>query len=67
MRWIFDTLGGIWELARLGFITGFRFRGAYWRWRFHTAFGRGVPNSRWEMIRAVLAYARWIHRMRRGG
>ncbi len=66
MRWLLDTIGGIWELARLGWITGFRFRGPYWQWRMHTAFGRGMPATRGELVRSVLAYARWVHRMRRG-
>lgn len=65
MRLVLDTLGGLYELARLGVITGFRFRGAYWDWRLHTAFGRGYPASRAELVRSVLAYARWVHRMRR--
>jgi hypothetical protein len=66
MRHVLDTLGGLYELARLGVISGFRFRGPYWSWRLHTAFGRGYPASRGELIRSVLAYARWIYRMRRG-
>lgn len=65
MRWLIDTLGGVYELARLGAVSGFRFRGSYWRWRLHTAFGRGYPASRLELVRAVLAYGRWVHRMRR--
>ncbi len=62
-----ETLGGLWALLRLGVRSGFRFRGAYWHWRLHTAFGRGYPASRWEMARSVLAYARWMHRVRRLG
>lgn len=65
MRWLSDTLGGIYQLARLGVISGFRFNGPYWRWRLHTAFGRGYPRSRVELLRAVLDYGRWVHRMRR--
>lgn len=60
-----DTLGGVYELLRLAAITRFRFRGRYWRWRFETAFGRGLPASRGELIRRVLSYGRWMHRMRR--
>ncbi len=67
MRWLLDTIGGIYELARLGVITRFNFRGAYWRWRMETAFGQGMPESRWEIFRAVLNYGRWMRRMRRGG
>lgn len=62
-----EFLGGLCELARLAIITRFRFRGDYWSWRLHTAFGRGYPASRLELIRAVLAYGRWVFRMRRGG
>lgn len=64
---IIETLGGLYELARLGVITRFRFRGDYWSWRLHTAFGRGYPSSRLELVRSVLAYGRWVFRMRRGG
>lgn len=66
MRHLLDTLGGLYELARLGVLTRFRFRGPYWTWRMHTAFGRGYPASRLELVRSILAYARWMHRTRRG-
>lgn len=64
MRALIETIGGIYQLGRLGLVTRFRFRGPYWQWRLHTAFGRGYPESRWELIRSVLAYGRWVHRMR---
>lgn len=66
MRWLLDTLGGVYELARLGLLTRFRFRGPYWQWRLHTAFGRGYP-PRAELLRSVLDYGRWMHRVKRGG
>lgn len=66
MRWLIDTLGGVYELGRLAVITRFRFRGAYWTWRLHTAFGRGYPPSRAELARSVLDYGRWVYRTRRG-
>ncbi|HMN41385.1 MAG TPA: hypothetical protein PKE29_11115 [Phycisphaerales bacterium] len=66
MRYLLDTLGAVYELARLGMISGFRVRGAYWSWRTSTAFGRGYPEHRREAIGAVLEYGRWVHRMRRG-
>jgi hypothetical protein len=66
MMRLLDTLGGVWELFRLGCLSRFRFSGAYWTWRMHTAFGRGHP-PRPEMRHAVLEYARWMFRMRRGG
>ena len=64
---ILPTVGGLYQLARLGVLTRFAFRGPYWRWRLETAFGRGRPDSAREMIRGVLDYGRWMHRMRRGG
>lgn len=63
---ILGCIGAIYELGRLAVISRFRFGGAYWRWRLETAFGQGYPASRWELIKAVLAYGRWAHRMRRG-
>ena len=66
IRHILDTLGGLYELARLGVITRFAFKGPYWSWRLSTAFGRGYPATKGELIRSVLDYGRWIHRMRRG-
>lgn len=61
---VVETLGGCYELLRLALITRCRFRGAYWSWRLHTAFGNGTPPRR-EMIRSVLEYARWVYRVRR--
>jgi len=66
VRALVETLGGIYELVRLALISGFRLRGRYWSWRLHTAFGRGYPDSRAELVRAVLCYGRWIWRTRRG-
>ena len=64
MRGAFENFGGLYELARLAVLTRFRLRGPYWSWRLHTAFGRGYP-PRGELIRSILAYGRWVHRMRR--
>lgn len=64
MRTLWETLGGVYELVRLGVISRFRLRGAYWTWRMHTAFGRGLPGRR-ETLAGVLEYARWVRRMRR--
>jgi hypothetical protein len=66
MKWIIETMGGVWELARLAIISRLRFGGPYWQWRMHTAFGRGMPESRGELVRSVLEYGRWVYRMRRG-
>lgn len=66
MSRIVETLCGVWELARLAIITRLRFGGPYWKWRMHTAFGRGMPATRGELVRSVLEYGRWVYRMRRG-
>lgn len=66
MRALVEILGGVWELVRLAVLTRLRFGGPYWTWRLHTAFGRGYPASKRELLLAVLAYGRWVHRMRRG-
>ncbi|MCW5765620.1 MAG: hypothetical protein KIT68_06565 [Phycisphaeraceae bacterium] len=67
MRTVCDYLGGLYQLARLFVISGFRARGPYWDWRHHTAFGRGEPARRLERWGAILRYGRWMHRMRRAG
>lgn len=66
MRSFVETLFGLYRLLGLAVCSRFRFRGPYWTWRLHTAFGRGYPGSRWDLVRGVLAYGRWMHRMRRG-
>ncbi len=66
MRMFLDTIGGLYELLRLAILSRFRFRGTYWQWRMHTAFGRGYPDSRVELLLSILAYGRWMHSMRRG-
>jgi len=62
---ILETIGGLWSLFMLGCRTRFRFDGAYWRWRQETAFGRGEPDAREKRL-AVVHYARWMWRMKRG-
>lgn len=64
MRVLMETVGGIWQLAKLAMVSKCRFGGAYWKWRGYTAFGRGYPG-RGELIRGVLEYGRWMHRMSR--
>ena len=66
MSRLLDTIGALFQLLRLGLITGFRFRAPYWSWRLHTAFGRGYPLRRRELFASILEYGRWVHRMRRG-
>ncbi|HYE61656.1 MAG TPA: hypothetical protein VD997_06645 [Phycisphaerales bacterium] len=65
MRRLLDNLAGLWQLFRLGWISGFRFKGPYWTWRMQTAFGRGMPATKRELIASVLEYGRWMARMRR--
>lgn len=65
LRFAIDTFGGLWQLLRLAAITRARFRGDYWTWRVQTAFGRGAPTSRLELLRAIVEYGRWVHRARR--
>lgn len=60
-----STICGILQLVRLAWISRFRFKGPYWTWRMQTAFGRGMPSDRLELIRSVLEYGRWVHRLRR--
>lgn len=64
IRTILDFFGGLYQLARLGVITRFRFRGEYWQWRLHTAFGRGYPRSRVQLWCSILDYGIWMHRIR---
>ncbi|MCE2924711.1 MAG: hypothetical protein LW822_04550 [Phycisphaeraceae bacterium] len=64
IRTILDFFGGLYQLARLGVITRFRFQGEYWQWRLHTAFGRGYPRSRVQLWRSILDYGIWMHRIR---
>lgn len=67
MKQLLLTLAACWELLRLGVITRFAFSGPYWRWRMHTAFGRGMPEGgRMGMIRSVLDYGKWVHQQRMG-
>lgn len=64
MRRFLETLGGLYQLARLALISKCRFKGPYWQWRMHTAFGRGYPESRRELVRSILEYGRWMHRLK---
>ena len=67
MRRLVEMVGGVWQLARLAAASRFRLRGPYWRWRYETAFG-GDPAARpprRQRLGAVLAYGRWVYRMKR--
>ena len=66
MKRVLDFITALYELARLGVLTGFRFRGPYWSWRMHTAFGRGMPATKRELVASILEYGAWAHKMRRG-
>lgn len=64
LRALRDTLGAIYQLARLFALSGFRRSAPYWAWRTHTAIGNATMPKR-ELVRAALEYGRWVHRMRR--
>ncbi|MFG0329769.1 MAG: hypothetical protein ACF8PN_07725 [Phycisphaerales bacterium] len=64
LRPIRDFVAGVWGLLLMGFATGFRLRGRYWRWRDETAFG-GFKVERGSKWRAALHYGQWVTRMRR--
>ncbi len=66
IRFVIDTLGGMWELLRLAWVTKFKFRGAYWSWRMHTAYGAAGRPPRGRLVHDTLEYARWVRRMRQG-
>ena len=59
--------GGLWELFLILVRARFRLSGPYWRWRSETAFGsdpaKRPPAA--ERFRQVLAYGRWVHRMKK--
>lgn len=68
MNRVIETIGGLWELARLALASRLRLRSGYWRWRRETAFGSD-PSARPAMrarCRALLDYGRWVYRMKRG-
>lgn len=60
-----ELIGGVYQLVRLGVITRFRFKGEYWQWRLHTAFGRGYPANKVELYKSIVEYGVWMHQMRR--
>ncbi len=60
-----QNLSALYHLFRLAALSRFRFKGPYWTWRMHTAFGRGMPATRTELCRSLLEYGRWVARMRR--
>jgi len=66
MRRALDLILSILELARLGAITRFRFRGPYWRWRWQTARGPGPQPPRTQTIRRLIRFGLWSRNMRTG-
>ncbi len=62
---LLDTIAGLWYQFWMVARSGFRLRGNYWTWRFQTAFGRGLPSSKKELVLGLLEYGRWVARMRR--
>jgi len=65
LRSIIEFPCAIYQLTRLAIISRFRFKGDYWSWRLQTAFGRGYPATRRELLMSIIDYGRWIHRTRR--
>ncbi len=61
-----QTISALWNLFLLGWKTGFRMRGPYWRWRMETAFGTDAARMPTAAARrrAVLEYGAWVGRMR---
>ncbi|HVU64384.1 MAG TPA: hypothetical protein VHC70_10430 [Phycisphaerales bacterium] len=68
MRHLLDTLGGLYQLARLACLSHLNFKSPYWQWRLYTAFGSGELSERplRRNLHTILEYGRWVHRMRRG-
>ncbi len=67
MQSIRDTLGGLWELVLLAILARFRLRSGYLRWRDETAFGTDPANrpSLSRRLGAMIAYGRWVYRLKR--
>lgn len=66
LDWLRRRLVAALAALRLGLATGFRMRGAYWRWRLETAFGTDpdrMPDAR-ARREAMVDYLVWTHRMR---
>ncbi|MCW5755911.1 MAG: hypothetical protein KIT54_01595 [Phycisphaeraceae bacterium] len=55
----------LYELARMAIVARFRLRGAYYTWRWQTAFGRGTP-PRGELLRGMIEFGAWAFRVRTG-
>jgi hypothetical protein len=53
----------LFELLRLRLIAG-SMSNPFWRWRMHTAFGRGMPATKGEYYQSILDYGKWMHQMR---
>jgi len=70
---IFETIGGLWELMRIGVMSRFGGGRAYWNWRRETAFGHEnshVKSSTKSLTssdkrRAVMRFGTWVFRMKR--
>ncbi len=69
VRRALETIGGLWELLWLLIRSRFRLSSPYWQWRMETAFGTDPSTmpSRSQRFRQVIAYGRWVYRMKRSG
>lgn len=68
-----ETLGGLWELARIGVRAKLLGGSAYWNWRRETAFGNHAMHvkdgtnklSARSQRGAMLRFGAWVYRMKR--
>lgn len=67
MKNLLETICGLWELLLLAINARFRLRSSYWKWRYETAFGNNIAArpSRFEQLKAMLSYGKWVYRMKR--
>ncbi len=61
---VIDTLTGLVILVFRALRAPGGPRGAYWTWRWQTAFGGGTPTKP-ELLRGLLHFAAWTRRMGR--
>jgi hypothetical protein len=66
VRSLTESVRAVWNLSRLLLATRGRWRGAYWRWRYETAFGRDESRLPPPRVRrkALMKYGAWVGTMR---
>ncbi|MBL4590869.1 MAG: hypothetical protein JKY96_02800 [Phycisphaerales bacterium] len=61
-----NLLGGFSQMLRMGLVSRFRLRGAYWQWRTQTAFPQtGSPEGFANRFGLMVEYFMWVSRIRR--